>query len=366
MNIGRLWSAGNYANIRFTYADTNDVNNNFSIGIGGYDNNRYYFYRDRAIFTNNLIVPAITLNNVDLATTLNNCAKLDSANTFTGNIEATTFISNGNSDGAQFYNPNGDKYIRLGTNENNGNCCDLCWRWYNDGSVADNYFSILLYNGTSYDFCYKFYGNKAIFSQPLTVPSLKITTGVNDSSGILCLDCLNGKESSAIRLGYDNGYKNFGTISFEYAGDANSNNALCFSHSNDYLCKMFASYTLFQRPITVNGACTASSHPTSSDLRLKKNINKFTDEENIIDNINIYSFNLINEEPQRKHYGVIAQELQNIAPELVYEDKSDEKYLSVNYTELIPHLINKIHQQEKIISDLTEKMNKIYELLEIN
>ena len=120
--------------------------------------------------------------------------------------------------------------------------------------------------------------------------------------------------------------------------------------------------------LEVNGACTATSHPTSSDLRLKKNINEITNDKSneIIDNIKVYSFNLKSDSSERTHYGVIAQELQNIAPELVYEDKSDEKYLSVNYTELIPHMINKIHQQEKIISDLTEKMNKIYELLEIN
>ena len=43
------------------------------------------------------------------------------------------------------------------------------------------------------------------------------------------------------------------------------------------------------------------------------------EDENIIDNVKVYSFNFKNdtEEPKRKHYGVIAQELQEIAPELV-------------------------------------------------
>ena len=46
--------------------------------------------------------------------------------------------------------------------------------------------------------------------------------------------------------------------------------------------------------------------------------------------------------PKRLHYGVIAQELQELAPELVsINDLTDDHYLSVNYTELIPHLINK-------------------------
>ena len=117
--------------------------------------------------------------------------------------------------------------------------------------------------------------------------------------------------------------------------------------------------------LTIAGTCTATSHPTSSDRRLKENITELTDEENIIDNVKVYSFNLINEEPQRKHYGVIAQELQEIAPELIYSDNTNEHYLSVNYTELIPHLINKIKQQDRIIQTLSNKLDKIFELLDI-
>ena len=79
--------------------------------------------------------------------------------------------------------------------------------------------------------------------------------------------------------------------------------------------------------------------------------------DNIIDNVKVYSFNLKNDE--RKHYGVIAQELQEIAPELVYDGGGEEHMLSVNYTELIPHLINKIHQQDKRIEAQDKRIQEL-------
>ena len=58
------------------------------------------------------------------------------------------------------------------------------------------------------------------------------------------------------------------------------------------------------------------------------------------------------------HFGLMAQELQQIYPNLVYEN--DNGTLSINYTELIPVLIQgvkelnaKVEQQNAIISKLT-------------
>jgi len=53
---------------------------------------------------------------------------------------------------------------------------------------------------------------------------------------------------------------------------------------------------------------------------------------------------------ERKHYGIIAQELQQIYPDLVYEGK--DGYLSVNYMEIIPILV-------KTIQDLKVKVDNI-------
>ena len=62
----------------------------------------------------------------------------------------------------------------------------------------------------------------------------------------------------------------------------------------------------------------------------------------------VFSFNFKKEKlSQKKHYGVIAQEFQEIAPELVYNNGSNDHYLSDNYYELISHLIKKIYKQDK-------------------
>lgn len=53
---------------------------------------------------------------------------------------------------------------------------------------------------------------------------------------------------------------------------------------------------------------------------------------------------------ERKHYGLIAQELQEIFPDLVYEGA--DGYLSVNYIELIPFLIKSIQELKAELNDM--------------
>lgn len=59
---------------------------------------------------------------------------------------------------------------------------------------------------------------------------------------------------------------------------------------------------------------------------------------------------------ERKHYGLIAQELQQIYPDLVYEGK--DGYLSVNYMEIIPILIKKIQELELKVEKLDNAPSK--------
>jgi len=54
---------------------------------------------------------------------------------------------------------------------------------------------------------------------------------------------------------------------------------------------------------------------------------------------------------QKKHYGLIAQDLQKLYPDLVYQN--DSGYLSVNYTGLIPILIESIKELKSEINILS-------------
>lgn len=52
----------------------------------------------------------------------------------------------------------------------------------------------------------------------------------------------------------------------------------------------------------------------------------------------------------KRHFGFVAQELQQVYPDLVYEN--DNGYLSVNYTELIPILVQSIKELKSEIDEL--------------
>lgn len=122
----------------------------------------------------------------------------------------------------------------------------------------------------------------------------------------------------------------------------------------------------------VNGSVMAKDFVTPSDSRLKANIESFNDEDGVLEkvqNLNVVSYNYVNnrnsqesidlltgetgadantsaiinnEEDSRKHYGLLAQELQRIYPELVH--KGQDGYLGINYVELVPILIRSIQE----------------------
>ena len=56
--------------------------------------------------------------------------------------------------------------------------------------------------------------------------------------------------------------------------------------------------------------------------------------------------------------GVIAQELQNVLPDLVRGNISEE-YLSVDYTSLIGLLIAGMQEQQKTIEELKNEINNL-------
>ena len=62
----------------------------------------------------------------------------------------------------------------------------------------------------------------------------------------------------------------------------------------------------------------------------------------------------------KTHFGLIAQDLQQIEPDLVEECPIDNM-LGIRYVELIPFLIHKIQTQDKRINDLEAKLNMLME-----
>lgn len=96
----------------------------------------------------------------------------------------------------------------------------------------------------------------------------------------------------------------------------------------------------------VSGVVTCTDLNTTSDAKFKTNIQTLNNSIEILKQINPVSFNW--KSTGEKSYGVIAQELEKILPELV-KGSEDEK--SVNYIPLIALLIDAILELDKKIEN---------------
>ena len=94
----------------------------------------------------------------------------------------------------------------------------------------------------------------------------------------------------------------------------------------------------------------------SSDERLKDNIKPIENPLEVISQISGNTFDW-NSEKQNiyngKDYGVIAQEIQKVMPELV--DTRDSGYLAVKYDKIVPLLIESIKELKREIEELKSK-----------
>lgn len=88
--------------------------------------------------------------------------------------------------------------------------------------------------------------------------------------------------------------------------------------------------------------CHATSPTICSDIRLKKDFRNLSNSLASINQLKGYHYYLRNEKNKNLQTGFIAQEIQKIFPELVQTDI--DGYLSVDYTGLIPHLVEAVKE----------------------
>ena len=108
---------------------------------------------------------------------------------------------------------------------------------------------------------------------------------------------------------------------------------------------------LYFNPST--GALTAIDFDSLSDIKLKENILNLENSLRTIEKINPVSFNW--KDNGRKAYGVIAQELEKILPELV-ETNKDTDTKSVSYVQLISFLIAAVKEQQEQINTIRKHL----------
>ena len=103
--------------------------------------------------------------------------------------------------------------------------------------------------------------------------------------------------------------------------------------------------------ISVTGSAT--SYNTSSDQRLKENIADADDAGSKIDAIQVRQFDW-KADGSHQDYGMIAQELQTVAPEAVTGDADSDEMMGVDYSKLVPMLIKEIQTLRNRVAQLEE------------
>ncbi|MGB3773670.1 MAG: tail fiber domain-containing protein, partial [Leeuwenhoekiella sp.] len=96
----------------------------------------------------------------------------------------------------------------------------------------------------------------------------------------------------------------------------------------------------------------------TSDRRLKKNILPLEKSLDVIKKLEGFQYNF-KKDDERLHFGFMAQDLQKILPNLVFVGDDKDKTLGLNYTELIPILVNAIKEQQQIIENQSSKLDDL-------
>jgi len=104
-----------------------------------------------------------------------------------------------------------------------------------------------------------------------------------------------------------------------------------------------SSTKLYFNPST--GQLNSTDYNSLSDRNKKENVESLVDAINVINQINPVSFTW--KDNGNKAYGVIAQEIEEVLPDIV--STSSEGVKSVSYTQIIPFLVQVIQEQHKEI-----------------
>jgi hypothetical protein len=102
--------------------------------------------------------------------------------------------------------------------------------------------------------------------------------------------------------------------------------------------------------ITQSGT-TAVLYNTTSDQRLKDNIVDAPSASDDIDAIQVRSFDWKADGSHQK-YGMVAQELQSVAPEAVSGDADSDDMMGVDYSKLVPMLVKEIQSLRARVAQL--------------
>jgi hypothetical protein len=167
-----------------------------------------------------------------------------------------------------------------------------------------------------------------------------------------------GNESWTGNPGSDQGKIEYHSNRFYIAAGSNSTEVCRFRRSGTDVVT-----------VSNSGDITASGNVTAySDERLKENVKQIENAIDIVEKLRGVTFDW--KATGENSYGVIAQEVQAVLPELVVETSKNsiegeeiENILSVDYGKLTSVLIEAIKEQQKLIEEQESRINSLEKLL---
>ena len=128
--------------------------------------------------------------------------------------------------------------------------------------------------------------------------------------------------------------------------------------------------TIKEANLSIQGDLTVMGNIYNpSDMNIKENVELLTEDDvEFISRLKPVKYNYIYDPAKKPHYGLVAQEVARIAPNLVGEiddaNISDTSIQTVNYIELIPILLAKINNMQDEITQL--KKDLVKDKMEVN
>ena len=176
----------------------------------------------------------------------------------------------------------------------------------------------------------------------------------NSSAGTISIDYTNGQAAATGTKGFLTS-TDWNTFNGKVGGSGVSGRVAYWSGTGTITSSAAFTFDgLNLRVGSTNGTGNVSSgnFTLSSDIRLKENIKRL---ENLdwVDKINFYNFNYKKDLTKTKRFGVIAQEVEKVQPDLV---KIQDGVKTVSYIDL---LITKVARQDEIINKLIERLEKL-------
>ncbi len=188
--------------------------------------------------------------------------------------------------------------------------------------------------------------------------------GIGTNSPVLNVDILSGN-TPAIRLNQDNS-SGFTAQTWDMAGNEANFFIRDVTGGSRLPFRIRPGAPTSSIDIQANGTIKiVNAIVPNSDIRLKKNFEKIENATIIIQQLNPLKYDFKYDElkemglPKTRQFGLIAQELELVLPELVSQfdkEKDKETYKGINYTGLIPILIKGMQEQQAEIENLKAKL----------